>query len=98
MRPRAENIFKQYPASPVTPPATHEPYKSELILHYYKSYQRNKSNNDQKANSLNYAAHSFATALLLTMALVLLVSVSLLFKRSGLSEERLVPGSTVEVR
>jgi hypothetical protein len=98
MRPRAENIFKQYPATTVAPPATYEPYKSELVLDYYKSYQRNKDNNDQKANFLNYAAHSFATALLLTMALVLFVSVSLLFKQSGPSEVRLLPGSTVEVR
>jgi len=59
---------------------------------------RGSLHNDQKANFLNYAAHSFATALLLTMVLVLFVSVSLLFKRSGPSEVRLVPGSTVEVR
>jgi hypothetical protein len=57
MRPHAENIFKRYPATTITPPATYEPYKSELILDFYKSYQRNKSNNDQKADSLNHAAH-----------------------------------------
>jgi hypothetical protein len=68
------------------------------MLAYSKSYQRKKSNNDQKANFLIYAAHSFATALLVTMALVLGVSGRLLFKRSGPSKVRLVPGSTVEVR
>jgi hypothetical protein len=57
MQPRAENIFKRYPATTITPPVTYEPYKSELILDFYKSYQRNKSNNDQQADSLNHAAH-----------------------------------------
>ncbi|MCR5890626.1 hypothetical protein LRS06_23135 [Hymenobacter sp. J193] len=99
MQPSPDNIFKEY--NDETIPANVDSgnqYKSELIVDYYNSVKRNSSNNNQKANFLNYAAHSFSTALLLTSTLILFVCIGLFLKKEEPSKVQLVDGSVLNLR
>jgi hypothetical protein len=99
MRPSPDNIFKEY--NDVAIPTSVDPgnrYKSELIVDYYNSIKRNSNNNNQKANFLNYAAHSFSTALLLTSTLILFVCTGLFLKKDEPSKVQLVDGSVLDLR
>lgn len=99
MRPSINNIFKIYTNEQFSEPAHQEnQYKSDLIIDYYKSFIRNRENNNQKADFLNYAAYSFSTALIITSVLILFVCFGLTLKKDEPSKVLIVNSSPMKIK